>query len=90
MSNKPCPPSCTDRYSIADLNLCCPDQKKFTSILWIYSTRALVAMITTTSVQRDAWMWERTQDWWHHVVGTFDEEQWVSNFRMWRKIFDML
>ncbi|XP_067234036.1 uncharacterized protein [Chanodichthys erythropterus] len=48
------------------------------------------AIIAATSVQRDVWMWQRTQDWWDRVVGTWGQEQWVSNFRMKRETFDML
>uniref|UniRef100_A0A9J7Y3U0 DDE Tnp4 domain-containing protein n=1 Tax=Cyprinus carpio carpio TaxID=630221 RepID=A0A9J7Y3U0_CYPCA len=51
---------------------------------------ANLAMIAATSVQRELWMRQRTQDWWDRVVGTWGQELWVSNFRMRRETFEML
>uniref|UniRef100_A0A3P9JKL0 DDE Tnp4 domain-containing protein n=1 Tax=Oryzias latipes TaxID=8090 RepID=A0A3P9JKL0_ORYLA len=41
-------------------------------------------------VQREVWMHQRTQDWWDRVVGTWDQELWVGNFRMRQETFEML
>uniref|UniRef100_A0A3P9JJZ1 DDE Tnp4 domain-containing protein n=1 Tax=Oryzias latipes TaxID=8090 RepID=A0A3P9JJZ1_ORYLA len=51
---------------------------------------ANLAIIASTSVQREVWMHQRTQDWWDRVVGTWDQELWVGNFGMRQESFEML
>uniref|UniRef100_A0A3B3HBN3 DDE Tnp4 domain-containing protein n=1 Tax=Oryzias latipes TaxID=8090 RepID=A0A3B3HBN3_ORYLA len=51
---------------------------------------ANLAMIAATSVQREVWMHQGTQDWWDRVVGTWDQELWVGNFCMRQETFEML
>uniref|UniRef100_A0A3B3IFP7 DDE Tnp4 domain-containing protein n=1 Tax=Oryzias latipes TaxID=8090 RepID=A0A3B3IFP7_ORYLA len=51
---------------------------------------ANLAMIAATSVQREVWMHQRTQDWWDRIVGTWGQELWVSKFRMRQETLEML
>lgn len=51
---------------------------------------AYAAVIAATSVQRNVWALERTQDWWDRVVVNWNQEEWVSNFHMRRETFNML
>uniref|UniRef100_A0A3P9GY04 DDE Tnp4 domain-containing protein n=1 Tax=Oryzias latipes TaxID=8090 RepID=A0A3P9GY04_ORYLA len=50
---------------------------------------ANLAIITATSVQREVWMHQRTQDWWDRVVRTWGQKLWVSNVRMRQETFEM-
>ncbi|KAL0152737.1 hypothetical protein M9458_052460 [Cirrhinus mrigala] len=59
-------------------------------------TRAITAagtcasIIVSSTIQRNVWVRERSQEWWEHIVAGFTEEQWVQNFRMSKRTFDML
>ena len=42
-------------------------------------------------MQRQVWCYPKSYDWWENVVlCSFDEDQWLANFRMCQATFDML
>lgn len=57
---------------------------------WWRTASVYAATMAATLVPRNLSAWGRTQDWWDHVVGTWDQQEWVSCFGMQRETFEML
>lgn len=54
-----------------------------------YAAAFISDVVSATIVQRTVWMWECSPDWWERsVMGTFTDEDWVSNLRMRRQTLD--
>ncbi len=56
----------------------------------IIAACAYASVIMSSTILRNVWVRERSQDWWEHIVAGFTKEQWVRNFRMSNPTFDML
>lgn len=56
----------------------------------IIAACAYASVIMSSTILRNVWVRERSQDWWEHIVAGFTKEQWVRNFRMSKPTFDML
>uniref|UniRef100_A0A667XSF7 Putative nuclease HARBI1 n=1 Tax=Myripristis murdjan TaxID=586833 RepID=A0A667XSF7_9TELE len=59
--------------------------------LHLYAVMLRAALTAGVSVQREVWCHPKSCDWWENVVlASFDDDQWLANFRMCRATFNML